>query len=80
MNTDAGFRFTNDTTLFLHCESENLNWLYIVLSIFCMWVASVLGLLVMVVAGARATKRTLQTPPRSWIMPIDLLMGKQVRF
>ena len=69
----------DDSTTFVHCLPEDLTLLYVVIGVIATSTASIIILALVVVTLARRARSTLQTPLRSWITSIDLLMGSQVR-
>ena len=70
----------NDTTNFLHCESEDYTLLYMVIIVMATSSIAIISLMSFVVWIAKRQKKILQTPQRLWLRPLDLLMGNQVHF
>ena len=68
----------NDTTSFLHCESEDFTLLYMALIVIATSSIAITSLMSFVVCIAKRRKKILQTPQRLWLRPLDLLMGNQV--
>ena len=70
----------NDTTNFLHCESEDYTLLYVAIIVMVTSSIAITSLMSFVVWIAKRRKQILQTPQRLWLRPLDLLMGNQVYF
>ena len=68
----------NDTTSFLHCESEDYTLLYMAITVMVTSAIAITSLMSFVVWIAKRRKKILQTPQRLWLRPLDLLMGNQV--
>ena len=70
----------NDTTSFLHCESEDYTLLYMAITVMVTSAIAITSLMSFVVWIAKRRKKILQTPQRLWLRPLDLLMGNQVYY
>ena len=70
----------NETTSFLHCESEDYTLLYMVIIVMATSSIAITSLMSFVVWIAKRRKKILQTPQRLWLRPLDLLMGNQVYY